>query len=76
MTETSEKWHAYGRRLQQLKRTSAAENAYKNARRDNPARLDTLNNLIVLLRQEKRFDEENSRILFSKFACSGASSTR
>ena len=66
MTKTSEKWHAYGRRLQQLKRTSAAENAYKNALRDNPARLDTLNNLIVLLRQEKRFDEAEELFIRSQ----------
>ena len=63
--QASDKWHTEGRRLQHLKQTRAAEDAYRKALRIKPDRLDTLNNLIVIFRLEKRFDEAEELFLRS-----------
>ena len=57
MTSTSDQWHAEGRRLQHLHQTEAAERAYLEALKTQPHRLDSRNNLAVLLRQCQRFED-------------------
>lgn len=57
MTSTSDHWHAEGRRLQLLHQAEAAERAYLEALKTHPQRLDSRNNLAILLRQSQRFED-------------------
>ena len=57
MNHTSDQWHIKGRELQLKNQTQAAKEAYLKALSMKPDRLDSRNNLAVLLRQQKQYEE-------------------